>query len=141
MGEMFERNGVTDYMIEVGGEVLVSGRNPRGQSWRIQIDNPEVADTLLHKRLEVIELGPIREAIATSGNYRNFRTDSLGHRYGHTLSPITGYPAETAVLSVTVKAPSCALADALATASMLMNPDEIKTFLSGFGAEAIVVVE
>lgn len=141
VGLMFERSGVDDYMIEVGGEILVRGLNPRGEKWRIQIDNPEVADTLLHNRLKVVEMGPEREALATSGNYRNFRTDSLGRRYGHTLSPVTGYPAETTILSVTVKAPGCGLADALATASMLIPVNEITPFLDQFGAEAIVIVE
>ena len=141
VGDMFERNGVHNYMIEVGGEVLVCGVNPRGEAWRIQIDSPEVADSILHNRLQVIELGPQRQAIATSGNYRNFHTDSTGHRYGHTLSPLTGYPVQTAIISTTVKAPGCALADALATAGMLMEPQEIDSLLKPFGAEALIVVE
>lgn len=141
IGRMFERNGVEDYLIEVGGEILARGYNPRGESWRVQIDDPVVADSVMHSRLTMVELGPKLEAIATSGNYRNYRTDSLGRRFGHTLSPLTGYPAATEALSVTVKAPSCALADALATAAMLLPIDSIPSLMKPFAAEALVVVE
>ncbi len=114
IGSMFERNGVSDYLIEIGGEVLVCGANAQGQPWHIQIDSPEGG--LGHSALEIKKLGPCRSAIASSGNYRNFRTDSAGIRYGHTLSPVTGRPAVTSVLSASVCTGDCAYSDALATA-------------------------
>lgn len=114
IGRMFERNGVSDYLIEIGGEVLVSGSNAQGRPWHIQIDSPEGG--MGHSALEIKELGPRRSAIASSGNYRNFRTDSTGIRFGHTISPVTGRPAVTSVLSASVCAGDCALSDALATA-------------------------
>ncbi len=119
VGLMFERNGVDDYMIEIGGEVLARGNSPRGQKWRIQIDAP--VDGPVHEQLRVVELGPERQALASSGNYRNFRTDSIRGRYGHTLSPLTGYPFEGEVIAATVSAPWCALADAYATACMAVG--------------------
>lgn len=114
IGRMMGRNGVEDYMIEIGGEVLAAGANPRGLPWRIQIDSPQGG--MGHSALAIVELGPERAAVATSGNYRNFRTDSAGVRFGHTISPITGRPAQTTVLSASVRAADCATADALATA-------------------------
>lgn len=122
IGRMFDRNGVQDYMIEIGGEVLVSGVNPKGLPWHIQIDSP--SGGLSHEPFEVRELGPEKTALATSGNYRNYRTDCTGTTFGHIISPVTGRPAATSVLSVTVEAPQCALADALATACMASGSAE-----------------
>lgn len=119
IGEMFERNGVEDYMIEIGGEVLARGHNPRGERWRIQVDAP--SEGMVHERLRVVELGPERQALASSGNYRNYRTDSVRGRYGHTLSPLTGYPFEGEIVGATVRAPWCAIADAYATACMAVG--------------------
>lgn len=122
IGRLFDRNGVQDYMIEIGGEVLVSGVNPKGLPWHIQIDSP--SGGLTHEAFEVRELGPEKTALATSGNYRNYRTDCTGTTFGHIISPVTGRPAATSVLSVTVEAPQCALADALATACMASGSAE-----------------
>ena len=118
IGRMFDRNGVQDYMIEIGGEVLVSGVNPKGLPWHIQIDSP--SGGLSHEPFEVRELGPEKTALATSGNYRNYRTDCTGTTFGHIISPVTGRPAATSVLSVTVEAPQCALADALEVDFLIM---------------------
>jgi len=138
IADMFERNGVENYMIEIGGEVLARGVNPKGRVWRIQIDSPEGG--MSHTQLAVKALGPDRTALATSGNYRNMRTDSLGRRYGHTLSPITGRPAETSVLAVTIEAPSCALADALATACMASGcADSAMAIVERSGCEALII--
>lgn len=122
IGRLFDRNGVQDYMIEIGGEVLVSGVNPKGLPWHIQIDSP--SGGLTHEAFEVRELGPEKTALATSGNYRNYRTDSAGTVFGHIISPISGRPAVTSVLSVTVEAEQCALADALATACIASGSAE-----------------
>lgn len=135
---MLRRNGCTDYMVEVGGEIALAGRNPKGSDWRIQIDAP-VADStsLVHERLTVLELTD--RCIATSGNYRNFRAmgDTL---VGHTIHPATGRPVSTATLSVTVIAPSTALADALATAVMAMPADQAAVMLESMPqVEALIV--
>lgn len=133
------RGGCSDYMVEVGGEIRVGGCNPRGEAWRIQIDAP-VSDTLRaeHARMAVVALTDC--AIATSGNYRNFHMvgDSVS---GHTISPVTGRPVQTSVLSATVKAPTCALADALATAAMALGDSAALAMIARVpDAEALLVV-
>lgn len=140
IGEALERAGIHDYMIEVGGEVLAKGVNPDGRPWRIQVDSPEVGPG--HKAMTVKELGPARRALATSGNYRNYRTTSDGRIVGHTISPINGYPVSGSLLSATVSAATCAEADALATACMATAyPDSAIAVIRryGHGAEALLV--
>lgn len=118
---MLERNGCSDYMVEIGGEVSARGLNPRGQTWRVQVDDPVASGRDGHVRLTVVALD--NTALATSGNYRNYRTLADGTRVSHTLSAATGRPVRTALLSVSVLAPTCMMADALATACMAMAAD------------------
>ncbi len=118
IGEMLQRNGCSDYIVEIGGEVSVKGKNPRGEPWRIMIDAPVENDTaVVHKRMAVIAVTDC--GVATSGNYRNFRNTSNGKTW-HTISPSTGYPVKTSTLSATIIAPDAMTADALATACMAM---------------------
>lgn len=134
---MLERNGVADYMIEIGGEIRVLGHSPKGRKWRIQIDEP--LPGAAHARFTVIELGPDPVAVATSGNYRNYRVDSDGKIFGHTISPLTGRPVLTEVLSATVLASSCMLADALATACMTGTAQQAVSLLEGAGADGLII--
>lgn len=121
VGKMLRRNGCNDYMVEIGGEIALSGHNRRGEPWRIMVDAPVANDsTVDHQRMAVIALTDC--GVATSGNYRNFRHTANG-TVGHTISPMTGRPVATSTLSATVVAPTAMLADALATACMAMNPD------------------
>lgn len=137
VADMLQRNGCTDFMVEIGGEIVASGVNPSGKAWRIQVDSP--AGGMAHSRLALCSLGPERTAMAGSGNYRNFRTDSAGRMYGHTISPLTGKPVQGSVLAVTVVAAECALADALATACMAStSPDSALAFARRSGAEIMV---
>lgn len=117
IGEMLRRNGSEDFMVEIGGEIALGGKNPRGEPWHIQIDAPVEGAAPGAQALTVIELGEC--GIATSGNYRNFH-EKNGRRTWHTIDPVTGRPVETTTLSATVIAPDCMLADALATACMAM---------------------
>ena len=137
VADMLSRNGCSDFMVEIGGEVAVCGVNPSGHPWRIQVDAP--ADAVSHPRLLVVEMGPEREALASSGNYRNYRVGADSCRYGHTIDARTGYPIQTEVLASTVRSSSCTLADALATACMTMPPDSALAMLRAAGAEGIVV--
>lgn len=133
----FDQAGATDYMIEVGGEIALSGKNPQGQDWRIQIDAPIASDTLTHRRLTILSLSNC--CIATSGNYRRFLNTSSG-TISHTISPITGLPVSSSTLSATVIAPSCAMADALATACMAMPLHEALEMIDSISeAEAMLV--
>ncbi len=115
-GEMFLSNGVTDFLVEVGGEIVARGKNPRGGDWAVSIDRPvDAGDSVVHSSQCVIRLRDA--AVATSGNYRNHHRSGSG-KFGHTISPVTGRPVQTDVLSATVVAPTCMEADALATACM-----------------------
>ncbi|MDE6116379.1 MAG: FAD:protein FMN transferase, partial [Duncaniella sp.] len=121
VGEMLARNGANDYMVEIGGEIALAGRNPRDRAWRIMIDAPIDNDSaVVHERMAVIEPGT--GGVATSGNYRNYKQTSAG-KVWHTISPITGYPAHTDLLSATIIAPNAMLADAYATSCMAMSCD------------------
>lgn len=102
---MLERNGVTDYLVEVGGEIVARGNNPQGEKWHVSIDKPIISDgEIQHESAEIITI--TNRAIATSGNYRNYKTDSLGNRYAHIISPDNGRPAKSDILSATVIAPT-----------------------------------
>ncbi|MDD6783298.1 MAG: FAD:protein FMN transferase [Prevotellaceae bacterium] len=128
VAEMFERHGVEDYMIEIGGEIRARGLNSRQQQWTLGIEKP-IDDSLSqhHELLAVLQKD--RMAVATSGNYRNFYYKD-GHKYAHTISPFTGCPVEHSLLSATVSAPTCAMADAYATAFMVMGTQKAIAFLS-----------
>lgn len=137
VAEMLERNGVRNYMVEIGGEIRVLGYNPKGKKWRIQIDEPRLE--AVHSRFTVLNLGPEPVAVATSGNYRNYRKGADGLIYGHTISPLTGRPLKTDVLSATVVAPTCMLADALATACMTGNSSQAEHPVTLAGASALLI--
>lgn len=121
VGRMFRRNGVDNYLIEIGGEICAYGRSPRGDLWTIAIDKPIFSDSVTHRQQCLITLD--NQCVATSGDYRNFHTEN-GKRYGHTINPQTGRPAATDVLSATVVAATCMEADAFATAAMAMGSTE-----------------
>lgn len=123
VADMLERNGCRDYMVEIGGEIAMSGENPRGEQWRIQVDAPVESDTVTHQELMVIEPQTVegqRVGVATSGNYRNHHVLGDGTRVVHTINPLTGKPAVSSTLSATVVTTRCITADALATACMAM---------------------
>lgn len=138
VGAMFVRNGVDNYMVEIGGEIAVGGVNPRGELWHLMIDLPVESDTaVVHEPLTVIELG--QGGMATSGNYRNYRDTERG-RVGHTISPVTGEPVVTGILSATVIAPDCMTADALATACMAMPPDSVFRMAASLDSIRMILV-
>lgn len=121
VSQMFLRNGCRDYMIEIGGEIVVNGLSPRHGPWRVMIDAPiPSSDSVIHDGMAVIEVDSC--SLATSGNYRNYRLID-GRMVGHTIDGNTGYPSNSRVLSVTVIAPECIIADGLATACMTMDLD------------------
>ncbi len=138
VADMLCRNGARNVMVEIGGEVAVRGRSPRGSLWRLQIDAPvDQAELPAHDMLETIDVTDC--GVATSGNYRNYHQSSRG-KVGHTIDPLTGEPCGGAVLSVTVVAPTCAEADAFATAAMAApSPDFADSILSAAGLRALIV--
>lgn len=120
---LLEREGVANYMVDIGGEVTVKGVNPAGNCWRVGINHPEDdadgTDNRIHGIIRLCD----KCGLATSGNYRNFYVKD-GKKYAHTIHPLTGYPSEENILSATVVAPDCMTADAYATACMAMGLDE-----------------
>lgn len=128
VAEVFHRHGVRNFMIEIGGEVVVEGHNDKGKLWRVGVNKPVEDLTSTNQDLqEILELTD--RAMATSGNYRNFYTTQDGRRIAHTIDPHTGRPVQHSILSATVLAPSCAEADAFATSFMVMGLDKAKEVL------------
>ncbi len=133
-------HGCTDLMFEIGGEVVCRGLNPEGKKWRILIETPDeeyLKEVFKNNKKPsfsdqlIVELTD--EALATSGNYRNFHTDASGQAFGHTISPVTGRPVKTDILSASIIAPTCMEADALATACMAMGSEEAMEMLKKEG--------
>ncbi len=117
VAQLLERRGLTDYLIEIGGELRVQGRNPQGKPWRVAVESPIPGERQVHGILS-LESG----SVATSGDYRNFFTHE-GQRFSHTIDPRTGYPVTHSMVSVTVVDASAMRADALATALLVMGPE------------------
>ncbi|MDE5812805.1 MAG: FAD:protein FMN transferase, partial [Muribaculaceae bacterium] len=127
--------GCKDLMFEIGGEIVCRGKNPEGKKWRILIETPDeeyLKEVFKNEKKPdfserlVVEL--CDEALATSGNYRNYHSES-GQTFGHTISARTGRPVKTDILSASVIAPTCMEADALATACMLMGSSDAMAML------------
>ena len=125
--QVLRDNGIRNFMVEIGGEVVTEGVNEKGQPWRIGINKPDDDSTSTNTELQdIISLSG--KAIATSGNYRNFYINN-GRKIAHTINPRTGYPAQQDILSSTVMAPTCAEADAFATAFMVLGMEEARKVL------------
>jgi len=111
--------GLEHYMLEVGGEVRVRGQSPRGGDWRIAVERPDpTARGSVQTALSVSAT-----AITTTGDYRNF-FESEGRRYSHLIDPKSGYPIQHDVVSVTVVHGSAMMADAWATALIVLGSEE-----------------
>lgn len=120
IARLLEREGVKNYMVEIGGEVTMKGVNQNGDCWRIGINKPEDDSTGIRNEIdEVVQLCK-KGGVATSGNYRNYYVKD-GKKYAHTIDPRTGYPSEQNILSATIVADDCITADAYATAFMAMG--------------------
>ena len=139
VAEMFMRNGIENFLIEIGGEIRCLGHNSRNQDWTISIDSPSEGDmNLLHVSITEIRLRA--GAVATSGNYRNYHETASG-RYGHTISPESGRPIKTNVLSATVIAETAMLADALATSCMAMGSEGAFSLCDEMNCAAMLVLD
>ncbi|HSQ46011.1 MAG TPA: FAD:protein FMN transferase [Lutibacter sp.] len=126
VSRMFEKNGVVNYMVEIGGEIRARGKNEKGTPWKIAIENPNTDGS--RSFATVIELRD--ESIATSGNYRKFKVKEDGTKYVHTINPKTGYAKESNLLSASVISKAdCADVDAYATAFMEMGFEKSTVFL------------
>jgi thiamine biosynthesis lipoprotein len=119
LGSFLEEKGCKNYMVEIGGEVLAKGKNEKGRTWTIGISKPDESAFFWMSDIQAKVQLP-DEALATSGNYRNFYVED-GKKYAHTIDPQTGYPVQHSLLSATVLAESCMDADAFATAFMVLG--------------------
>ncbi|WP_310992556.1 FAD:protein FMN transferase [Aequorivita marina] len=129
LGRYLESVGVTDYLIELGGEILAKGENlSKHKQWVAGIEtiDSELGDRNFGASVKLKNVG-----MASSGNYRKFRIDSAtGKKYVHTLNPLTGSAEQSDVTSATVLAPTCAEADAYATSFMALGLERSKTLLN-----------
>lgn len=117
-----EAMGITNYMVNIGGEVRTKGVNAKGSLWSVGIETPYDGNMSQDSFEKVIRLRD--EAVATSGNYRRFYLTDDGRKIAHTIDPVTGQSVVSELLSVTVVAPTCAEADAAATMFMAMGSTE-----------------
>lgn len=124
-----DSKGVSDYMVDIGGEIVTKGKNKAGIDWSVGIikppkclgaDKPTEFETIIRMKG--------RMALATSGNYNNYRMRN-GKRYGHAINPATGCPVDNRILSATVIAPDCITADAYATAIMAVESEKLNELL------------
>ena len=125
IAQFLESKGDSNYLVEVGGELLAKSKNADGNIWRVGVDKPS-EDIDEQERFQFI-LDLENKALATSGNYRKFYEQD-GVKYAHTINPFTGFPAQNRLLSVTVIHDNCMLADAYATAFMVMGVKQSKQF-------------
>jgi len=139
IGRLFEEHGIENYLVEIGGEIRARGVNDKNIPWRIAIENPNFDGS----RSFATTISLNNESIATSGNYRKFRTTDDGKKYVHTINTKTGYASESNLLSASVISKSdCADVDGYATAFMAMGLEKSKEFLKNhLGLRAFLIFE
>ena len=127
VARLLDEKGITNYLVEIGGEVVTRGISEKRVPWKIGVTKP--TDDTLHvgNDLQTV-LNVTDKAMATSGNYRNFYYKG-GRKYAHTIDPKTGRPVQHNILSATVLCNQCAKADAYATAFMVMGLDKAREVL------------
>jgi thiamine biosynthesis lipoprotein len=126
VGRFFDSLGIHNYLIDIGGEVKAKGQKPDGTAWRVGIEKP-AADKDAPRILKAI-IALKNMSVATSGSYRKYYEEN-GVRYSHTIDPKTGYPVQHSLLSVSVLAKNTAMADAYATAFMVMGYKKARAFV------------
>lgn len=121
VGKLLETNGIDNYLVDVGGEIMARGTKPNGEEWVIGIERP--AENFDSERSVQIRLNLKDKGIVTSGNYRKY-IEKDGVRYSHSIDPKSGYPAPQNLLSATVIAENATWADCLASVCMLVGKDK-----------------
>jgi len=138
IASVLQANGCTNYLVEIGGEVVAQGVNSQGDAWHIGLIRPnlnnEGASDSMQTILQVHDI-----CIATSGNYRNFYYDGDVRR-SHTIDPRTGYPVQHSVLSATIASSSCMRADAMATACMVLGAEDALDMIERAGDAACYLI-
>lgn len=116
VARQLEKAGYEDYFVQVGEEVFAKGKHPAGRYWICGIEKPEIG-----KQVVDIKVALVNQAIATSGDYRQFY-EFEGKKFSHAIDPKTGFPTESSINLASISAPDCLTADALATAVMVGGP-------------------
>ncbi|MAV76444.1 MAG: thiamine biosynthesis protein ApbE [Cellvibrionales bacterium] len=124
--------GAKDFLVDIGGEVRVLGKNTRQQPWRLAIETPDRSSSIQ----EVVQLS--KHAIATSGDYRNYYIHE-GQYYSHLIDPKTGFPISHTIASVSVISDTTAVADAWATALIAMGEVNAKRITESEGLAVMMV--
>lgn len=138
VAEVLHEEGFTDFLVEIGGEVFAAGRRRDGRRWRVGINRPDPSAG----PGEVYRVVPLGDrALATSGDYRSYVLED-GRRRSHVIDPRTGQPVTNGVVSASVLAPTCTMADGLATAVMVMGPKAGLDLIERLdGVEALILVD
>lgn len=128
IARLLQENGIDHFLINIGGEISARGSNPDGNPWKVGINQPALngRDGKTGKTISLTN-----RSLATSGHsQRTFMVE--GQRYSHILNPKTGRPVSTDIASATVLAPSCALADGLATLALILDEDAMQELLESY---------
>jgi thiamine biosynthesis lipoprotein len=138
ISELLAAAGFQNYLVEIGGEVFAAGVRADGKNWRVGINRPR-KDAAINEVYKAVSI--TNRAFATSGDYRNF-FEIDGVRYSHVIDPRSGYPVSNGVVSVSIIADNCTLADGLATAIMVMGAEKGIQLVDRLdNVECVIVVE
>ena len=138
VAQVIHRSGFDNYLVEIGGEIFASGQRADGKLWRIGINRPR-KDAAFNDVYKIVDLN--NQGFATSGDYRNF-FEVDGIRYSHVIDPRTGYPVSNGIVSVSIIADNCTLADGLATAVMVMGAEKGLDLINRLeGVDALIIME
>lgn len=119
---LLQKHQFNHFLIEIGGEIRVQGKNKQNKRWRIAIEKPETLNRSIQQGLTLHNI-----AVATSGDYRNYYEND-GQRYSHSIDPNTGKPIQHKLASITVLNESAMIADAQATAIMVLGETRGKIY-------------
>jgi thiamine biosynthesis lipoprotein len=138
VAQVIHKTGFNNYLVEIGGEIFASGQRKDGKFWRVGINRPR-KDAAFNDVYKIVDLN--NQGFATSGDYRNF-FEVDGIRYSHVIDPRTGYPVSNGIVSVSIIADNCALADGLATAVMVMGLEKGLDLINHLeGVEGLIIIE
>ena len=126
VASFLDSKGIDNYLIDIGGEVIGKGGKPDGTKWIVGVERP--AESQFAEREIDTRVAIEKQSVVTSGNYRKFY-EKDGVKYSHTIDPLTGYPVNHSLLSVSVIADSAWKADAFATAFMAMGMEKSLEFI------------
>jgi thiamine biosynthesis lipoprotein len=127
VAKLLDKKGIKNYMVEIGGELICKGKNIENQLWNLGITNPFYKQPNQPRLAYIVQVD--NKAMNTSGNYEQFYQKN-GKKYSHTINPKTGYPENNEMLSSTVFAKTCMIADGYATAFMVLGVEKTKKILA-----------